>query len=69
MDHDDGEAVPALQIAQKGEQRRDFATDVLIDAVQPHERVEDQQTRLQVPDRVIETGPIGMQGRATASGR
>jgi hypothetical protein len=33
MDEDDGEAMAALQVAQVGEQRGDFAADIFVDAV------------------------------------
>jgi hypothetical protein len=32
--------VTPLQLAQEGEQRGDLAADILIDAMQPHERIE-----------------------------
>ena len=47
VDDGDGDGVTALQFAQEGEQRRDFAADILIDAMQAHERIEDEQPRLQ----------------------
>jgi hypothetical protein len=35
-----GDSVAPLQFAQEGAQRGDIATDILIDAVQTHERIE-----------------------------
>ena len=46
MDDEHGHAMPALQLAQEGEQGRDLAAGVLVDAVQAHERIEDEQARL-----------------------
>ena len=51
MDERDGDGVAALQFAQEGEQRRDVAADILIDAMQAHERIEDEQPRLQAGRR------------------
>ena len=42
VDEHDGDGVTALQIAQIGEQRSDLATDILIDAMQAYERIEDE---------------------------
>ena len=47
VDDGDGDCVAALQFAQEGEQRGDLAADILIDAMQAHERIEDQQPRLE----------------------
>ena len=54
VDDDDGDAVAALQLAQIGEQRRHLAAGVLIDAMQAHEGIEDEQARLQLGDGRIE---------------
>ena len=60
--HDEhGDAVPTLQLAQIGEQGRDLAAGVLVDAVQPHERIEDEQTGPQSVDGVGEAGAIGIE--------
>jgi hypothetical protein len=48
MHESDGGMVVALQRAQIGEQRCNLAGEVLIDGVQAHERVEDQQRRTQL---------------------
>ena len=50
MDDEHGDAVAALQLAQVGEQRRDLAAGVLVDAMQAHEGIEDEQARLQSGD-------------------
>ena len=63
VDDDDGDAVATLQIAQIGEQRGDLAADVFIDAVQPHEWVEDEQARLQPDDGFVEAGYGRHRGR------
>jgi hypothetical protein len=46
MDDEHGDSVAALQLAQECEQRRNLAAGVLVDAVQAHERIEDEQARL-----------------------
>jgi hypothetical protein len=60
-DEDDGEAVVALQVAQVGEQRGDFAADILVDAMQPDEGVEDEQPRFQAGDGLRQTGAMGVE--------
>ena len=61
VDDEDGHAVPALQLAQVGQQRRHFTAGVLVDPVQAHERVEDQQARLQTGDGVGEVAAISIE--------
>ena len=68
MHDQDGELMAALQFAQIGEQRGDFATGVLVDAVQTHERVEDEQPRLERRDGVLEAGAIGTQVQTQRGG-
>ena len=46
MDDEHGCAMPALQLAQEGQQRGDLAAGVLVDAMEANERIEDQQARL-----------------------
>jgi hypothetical protein len=50
VDERDGAAEAALQLAQVGEQRGDLGGGVLVDAVQPHEGVEDDEARPQAFD-------------------
>jgi hypothetical protein len=59
MDDRDGDGVTTLQVTQEGEQRRDLAADILIDAAQAHERIEDERPRLQAGDGLIETCAVG----------
>jgi len=66
VDEDDGDAVATLQLAQVGEQRGDLAADVFVDAMQPHERVEDELARLQSDDGFVEAGAIGVEVEAQA---
>ena len=61
VDDGDSEAVAALQLAQEGEQRRHFAADVLVDAMQADEGIEDKQARLQPGDGLVEADPIGLE--------
>ena len=60
VDDDDGDGVAALQLAQIGEQRRHFAAGVLIDAMQAHEGIEDEQARVQFGDGRIEASAVGL---------
>ena len=62
----DGDGVATLQFAQEGEQRRDIAADILVDAMQAHERIEDEQPRLQPGDGLIETCAVGLEIEAQA---
>src|SRR5215471_9390237 len=64
VDDEDGEAIAALQLAQVGKQRGDFAAGVLVDAVQPHEGIENEQARPQVCDGVGEAAPIAFEIKA-----
>ena len=43
MDDEHGNVMPALQLAQVGEQRGDLAAGVLVNAVEMYERIEDEQ--------------------------
>ena len=61
MDDEHGNAMPALQLAQVGEQRGDLAAGVLVDAVQTYERIEDEQARLQSGDGLGEVAAVGIQ--------
>ena len=45
VDDDDGEAVATLQLAQECEERGHLAADVLVDAMQADEGVEDEEPR------------------------
>ncbi len=61
VDHGHGDAVATLQLAEVGEQRRHLAGGVLVDPVQAHERVEDEQPRLQLRDGLVEAGAVGLE--------
>ena len=61
VDDDDGDGVAALQLAQIGEQRRHFAAGVLIDAMQAHEGIEDEQARAPFGDGLIEASAVGLE--------
>ena len=54
----DGDVEGALQLAQVGEQRRDLARQVLVDAVKPDERVEHEQARTEPGDGRGQRGAI-----------
>src|SRR5271166_2981644 len=47
--------------SRRGEQRCDVAADILIDAMQAHERIEDEQPRLQPGDGLVETGAVDLE--------
>ena len=66
VDDHDGDGVATLQFAQEGEQRRDIAADILVDAMQAHERIEDEQPRLQPGDGLVETCAVGLEIEAQA---
>ncbi len=53
--------MPALQFAEKSEQGGNLAAGVLVDAVQAHERIEDQQARLQSGDGLGEVATVGFE--------
>lgn len=60
MDQDDGDVVAAVELAQKAEQARDLGGAVLVEAVQPHQRVEQQQPRPQRRQRGVERLSISL---------
>lgn len=69
MHEDDGEMKAALELAQVGEQRRDVAREVLVDAVQAYERIEDEQLGFERRDGLgegvavaLEIDPDGRRG-------
>ncbi len=66
VDDGDGCCVTSLQFAQEGEQRGDFAADILINAMQAHERIEDQEPRLEGGDGFLETRAVGLEIEAQA---
>ena len=59
VDEHDGAAEAALQLAQVGEQRRDLGGGVLVDAVQAHEGVEDDEPRPQAFDLLAQARAVG----------
>ena len=68
VDKDDGDGVAALQFAQEGEQWCHIAAGILIDAMQPHERIEDQQPRFQPGDGFLQPCPVGLESEAQTEG-
>jgi hypothetical protein len=54
MRDEDGEREATLEVAQAREQRRDLGADILVDAMQAHEGVEDEQRRAKRGDGVGE---------------
>jgi hypothetical protein len=60
VDEDDGAAEAALDLAEIGEQRGDLGGDVLVDAVEPHEGVEDDEPRPQGFDLGGEVRGVGL---------
>ena len=68
VDEDDGCSMPALQVAQIGEQWRDLAADVLVDLVEADEGIEDEQARFETRDGLVETGAVGIEVEAQSGG-
>ena len=61
MDDRDGDGVTPLQFAQEGEQRGDIAADIFVDAMQAHERIENEEPRLERGDGFLETRAVGLE--------
>jgi hypothetical protein len=68
VDDGDGDGVVPLQFAREGEQRGDIAADILVDAMQAHERIEDEQARLQPSNGLVETYAVSLQIEAQTGG-
>ena len=66
VDKRDGDGMAALYFAQEGEQRRDIAADVLVDAMQAHEGIEAEEARLQPGDSLIEPNAVRLEIEAQA---
>jgi hypothetical protein len=66
VDDDHGEVMSALKLSKEGKQGSDLAGCVFIDAVQSHEGIEYEQTRMELGDGGFETGAIGLQIEAQA---
>jgi hypothetical protein len=60
VDEDDGAAEAALELAEVGEQRSDLGGGVLVDAVEPHEGIEDDEARAQAIDGLEEAPAVGL---------
>jgi len=58
MHEENSETVASLQFSQIGQERRDLAAGILIDPVQPHERIQDQQTGPEIGDGLLETSAV-----------
>ncbi len=56
----------SLQFAQEGEQRCHVAADILVDAMQAHERIEYEEPRLEGGDGFLETSAVGLEIKAQA---
>ena len=63
VDDGHGDGVTPLQFAQEGEQWGDIAADILVDAMQADEGIEDQQPRLQPDDGLLEPCTVKLRGR------
>jgi tetratricopeptide (TPR) repeat protein len=59
MDDDDGELVVTLEVPQVRQEGRDLGAGVLVDAMQPHEGIEDEERRPQGRDSRRQTLLIG----------
>ena len=69
MDERHGDGVAALQFAQEGKQRGYVATDILVDAMQAHERIEDEKARLQPGDGLLEPRTVSLEIEAQTGRR
>jgi hypothetical protein len=54
-----GDSIASLQFTQIGQQGCDFATGVLVDAMQPHERIEEKQAWWQFGDGLFKSSAHG----------
>jgi hypothetical protein len=63
VDDDDGDAVAALQLAQIGEQRRDLAAGVLVDAMQAYEGIEQDPKITPSSPTLLTTAPRATKAR------
>src|SRR6202050_4140365 len=68
MDDEHGNVMPALPLAQVGEEGRDFAAGVFVDAVETYERIEDEQARLQSGDGLREGAAGGVPSETGGGG-
>src|SRR5262249_15022912 len=57
VDDDNGKRITALQRSEVGEQRGHLAAGILIDAVQPHEGIEDEEPRPEVGNGLRQAAP------------
>jgi hypothetical protein len=58
VDESHGRVVASLQVAERCEDRHDFAGGVLVDAMQTHEGIEHEEPGLQALDGVVESFAI-----------
>ena len=58
MHEQNGEAIPALQFAKIGQERRDLAAGVFVDPVQTDEGIQDQHPGRKIRDSLLETSAI-----------
>jgi len=61
MNDQHGDGVAPLQFSQIREQRRDFATGVLIDAMQAHKGIEDEETRFELGNGLVKAAANGLE--------
>jgi hypothetical protein len=66
VDEDDGELEAALELAEVGKKRGDLARDVLVDAMEADEGVEDEEARPEGGHRLSETLPVELEIKAEA---
>ena len=55
---------PSLDVVQEGEDGCDFGDGVLVDAVQAHQWVEDEQARCETLDGVVQALAVGVMVQA-----
>ena len=68
VDEDDGDIMLTIELAQEAEQPGDVGGTVFVQAVEPHERIEQQQLGLQGGEGVVQGVSVLLQVEAQAGG-
>jgi hypothetical protein len=68
VDEDEGELVTAVDVSQVSQQARDIAGAVLIQAVQTHQRVQEQQLGFECLQGLLQSAAVALEVQAEAGG-
>jgi hypothetical protein len=68
VDDENGKGMSPLQLSQISKERGDLTAGVLVDAVEPHKGVEDQEPGLQLGNRLGKGAPIDLEIEAQGGG-